>query len=184
MIIIFYGNGKGKSSAAAGIALRAWGQGKRVLYLAFLKSRNISGEFKAIQHINSPNLSLATFGRECPYLGQECCPGQRECLVLDDNITPSDVAAARGGLNYALQEAKSGQWDLMILDELLNGYVLYPGLQQGVIKLLEEAGNVDLVLTGRPGPQEILARGGLVTELGKISHPFDRGLSARKGIDY
>lgn len=184
MIVIFYGPGKGKSSAAAGIALRAWGQGKRVLYLAFLKSRNISGEFKAMQTINSSELVLATFGRECPYPEQECCPGQRECLVLDNNITTDDVAAAQGGINYALQQVKSGQWDLVILDELLNGYVLYPDLQQSIIYLLEEAGNVDLVLTGRPGPEEILGRGELVTELRKISHPFDTGISARKGIDY
>ena len=97
MIIIFYGNGKGKSSAAAGIALRAWGQGKRVLYLAFLKSRNISGEFKAIQHINSPNLSLATFGRECPYLGQECCPGHGSAWYWMTILLPVMLLLPGGG---------------------------------------------------------------------------------------
>jgi hypothetical protein len=85
--LIFTGPGKGKTSAAAGIAFRSWGHGRKVLVLLFLKDQRISGEWKAAHYLDSPRLVVKSFGRPCPYLGQTCCPGQQECIVTSLSFT-------------------------------------------------------------------------------------------------
>lgn len=185
MIVVFTGDGKGKTSAAVGTALRAWGQGKRVLIINFLKAPNISGEYKAVLGLNSSNIKILAFGRSCPYHNQECCPGNHECVVTFSNKNENDKTLLLEGLEQYNIELTSGRWDVIILDELLNVYSLFPELQPLIMdKLSGILPTVDLIITGRDCPENIVAMADYVTEMKMIKHPFLSGITAKKGIDY
>lgn len=185
MKLIFTGPGKGKTSAAAGIAFRSWGHGHRVLVVLFLKDQRISGEWKAVNQLHSPGLQVRSFGRACPYLGESCCPGQHECIVTEQTWTPADEEQARQGLVFAQQEVNSGQWNLVVLDEILNLWSIWSA-SQSVIKnmLLTASPEVDLILTGRSCSEELVGAADLVTRMEAIKHPFTSGTKAKEGIDY
>jgi cob(I)alamin adenosyltransferase len=185
MLLINTGNGKGKTTAAAGLALRAWGHGKRVLFIMFLKGSGISGEYKAIEKIGSPDLQVLSFGRKCPYPGQDCCPGQRECIVTADSLTDADYMTAHKGLEKSALELNSGNWDLVILDEIINLYQVFPEYQEEIVELIDTCPeSVDLVLTGRECPQQLGLRSDLLTEMIMRKHPFEKKIIAKRGIDY
>lgn len=185
MKIVFTGSGKGKTSAAAGIAFRSWGHGRRVLAVLFLKDQRISGEWIAAHHLNSPGLVVKSFGRLCPYLGQPCCPGQHECIVSQAQWNSADEEQAEQGLFFARQEIKSGQWNLIILDEILNLWSIWPASQPIIKDILQEASSdVDLILTGRSCSPELVDAADLVTHMEMVKHPFTLGITAKKGIDY
>jgi cob(I)alamin adenosyltransferase len=183
--LIFTGSGKGKTSAAAGTAFRSWGHGRQVLVLLFLKDRRISGEWKAADYLDSPRLVVKSFGRPCPYLGQPCCPGEHECIVTRPLWEPADEEQARQGIIFARQEIKSGRWNLIVLDEILNLWSIWPDAQPLITRLLKEAPpNVDLVLTGRTCTEELVDAVDLVTCMEMVKHPFNIGIQAKEGIDY
>ncbi len=185
MKIIFTGYGKGKTSAAAGIAFRSWGHGRRVLVVLFLKDQRVSGEWKATQQINSPRLVVKSFGRPCPYLGQPCCPGQQECIVSPGQWNSADEEQAIQGLNFVQQEIKSGQWNLIVADEILNLWSIWPPSQPVIKEILGEApAEVDLIVTGRSRIPELEQAADLVTNMEMVKHPFTMGITAKKGIDY
>lgn len=185
MIVVFTGEGKGKTSAAVGTALRAWGQGKRVLIIAFLKTSNISGEYKAFMDLKSDNIQILSFGRRCPYNDQDCCPGSHECIVTYDNKNDTDEAYVLDGLNRFSRELISGKWDVIVLDELLNVYELFPNLRSSIMDELKNYPlSIDLVITGRVCPDEIINIADYLTKMKMIKHPFLSGITARKGIDY
>lgn len=185
MVLVFTGNGKGKTSSAAGIALRAWGQAKRVLFISFLKGKDTAGEFKAIRRLNDTSFEVCSYGRKCPYGTVDCCPGEHECIIHRDNITAGDYQIVQQGLSRAERELSAGKWDLIILDEIINVFNLFPDCQKTVHDLVDSSKlGVDLILTGRNCPDQIMAKADLISELVTVRHPFNQGVTAKRGIDY
>ncbi|HBQ26033.1 MAG TPA: cob(I)yrinic acid a,c-diamide adenosyltransferase [Syntrophomonas sp.] len=185
MILIFTGDGKGKTSSAAGTALRAWGQGRRVLFISFLKGNNIAGENKAIKRINDPNFQVNAFGRECPYPGTDCCPGQQECIIRAGKLSESDYKQIKLGLDRLYSEIATAKWDLIVLDEIINVYNLFESYREEILQLLDQIkADTDLVLTGRNSPLELCSRADLISEIKALKHPYQSAMMAKRGIDY
>lgn len=185
MLLIFTGEGKGKTSSAAGIALRAWGQGRRVLFISFLKGNSIAGENKAIKRINDPNFQIYTFGRDCPYPGTECCPGQQECIIRAGKVSEQDFSQIKLGLDKMRSEMAAERWDLIVLDEIINVYNLFASFRAEIIRFLDQRkADFDLVLTGRNSPPELNSKADLVSEINALKHPYQSGMMAKRGIDY
>jgi cob(I)alamin adenosyltransferase len=185
MLLIFTGDGKGKTSSAAGIALRAWGQDRRVLFISFLKGSNIAGEYKAIKRIEDSNFQVYTFGRECPYPGTDCCPGQQECIIQAGQITEEDFRQVKLGLDKLRNEMADGRWDLIVLDEFINVFNLFDSCREEILQLIDQRKpECDLILTGRKSPSELNSRADLVSEITVLKHPYQCGMMAKRGIDY
>ena len=185
MLLVYTGDGKGKTSSAAGIALRAWGHDRRVLFISFLKGSNTAGEYKAIKHIGDPNFHVYAFGRECPYPGIECCPGQQECIIQADKISEQDFEQVKLGLKRLRNEMAIGRWDLIVLDEIINVYNLFDSYRKEILQLVDQKKpDSDLILTGRNCPPEIYSRADLVSEINALKHPYQLGMMAKRGIDY
>ncbi|AQS57829.1 cob(I)yrinic acid a,c-diamide adenosyltransferase [Desulforamulus ferrireducens] len=170
LVLVFTGNGKGKTTAALGMALRAWGHGMRVLVLQFIKSQQC-GEHLAAEKMQ-PGFEIRPLG-----LG---------FINLND---PAAVArqqqAAREVLKQVATAMTSGDYQLLILDEVL--YAINYGLIElnDVLSLLEQRPeHLHLVLTGRDAPPEIIERADLVTEMREVKHPYKQGIAAQKGIEF
>lgn len=167
MIICFTGNGKGKTTAALGLALRSLGWGKSVLIIQFLKKGDY-GEIKTIASLS--NCSIVQFGRKE--------------FVNPKKPLKIDFIEAKKGVKKAREEIKSGKWDLIILDEI-NVAVKFGLVKlREVLDLVKRAGKADLVLTGRWADKKIIERADLVTEFIEVKHPYKKGKLAKAGIDY
>jgi cob(I)alamin adenosyltransferase len=185
MLLIFTGNGKGKTSGAAGIALRAWGQGKKVLFISFLKGDFVAGEYKAIKRLHDSTFQVYAFGRECPYPDDDCCPGEQECIIQAGDLNEKDYRWVKLGLDRIKKETGTGKWDLIILDEIINVFNLFKAYQEEILQLLDKRDlNIDLVLTGRNCPAELVSRADLISSIVPLKHPFAEGRTAKRGIDY
>jgi cob(I)alamin adenosyltransferase len=169
MVHIYTGDGKGKTTAALGLALRASGQGLKVYIVQFMKGWPFYGELEAVKHL--PNVTLRQFGRPD--------------FVNKQNPDPIDVRMAQEALDHARQVVMAGQHDLVILDEA-NVALDYCLIKlEDVLDLLSgRPPQVELVLTGRNAPAALIARADLVTEMLQIKHPFIEGIEARKGIEF
>jgi cob(I)alamin adenosyltransferase len=169
LVQIYTGNGKGKSTAAMGLALRAVGHGLRVYAALFLKGDMRYGEFEAVKHL--PNVTLARFGPDY--------------LVDMLNVKEEEKALARQALDQARAAMLSGNYDLVILDEI-NVAVAWKLLDvEAVASLIQERpAAVELVLTGRYAPARLLDLADLVTEMRQVKHPYEKGILCREGIDY
>jgi len=168
LIQVYYGNGKGKTTAALGLALRAAGRGKEILIVQFMKKWDY-GELHSIRLI--PQISIKTFGTED--------------FVYKDEAKEIDYREAEKAFAEGVQGAKSGQYDMVIFDELnvaLDFELLK--LQQVLDFLEERPEQVEIIITGRNAPQEIIDKADLVTEMREIKHPFQKGIKARIGIEY
>lgn len=169
LIMVYTGNGKGKTTAALGQALRAAGHGFRVLVINFMKGRDY-GEVKAAEFL--PNLKIVKAGRDK--------------FVNRENPDPEDLRLAEKGFALAKEAVKSGRYDLVILDEInqVVSYNLIP--LQEVLDLLDYSRNPDVhvILTGRDAPPEFLERADLVSEVREIKHHYTSGIKAQKGIEY
>jgi len=169
LVLVFTGNGKGKTTAALGLALRAWGHDMKVLILQFIKSRQC-GEHLAARRLQ-PDLEIRPLG-----------------LGFINFNDPEDAARQRQAARQALEEVeaamKDGAYRLLILDEVL--YALKYGLIElkDLIKLIQQKPEeLHLVLTGRDAPPEIIDQADLVTEMKEIKHPFKQGIPAQRGIE-
>ncbi|MBP5200274.1 MAG: cob(I)yrinic acid a,c-diamide adenosyltransferase [Schwartzia sp.] len=173
LVIVHTGDGKGKTTAALGLALRAWGSGLRVLILQFIKGGQRYGELDAIQALKSVRDTIEV--RQCG-LG---------FTRRDEKRKPEHIAAAKEALRDAETEIVSDAWDLVILDEI-NYAVKYGLVETGdVLRLLEKKPHpLHLVLTGRDAQPEIVGAADLVTEMRLVKHPFERGIKAQKGIEF
>lgn len=175
IIQVYTGDGKGKTTAAIGLALRAAGQGLRVYMIQFLKSpKHSSGEFKlkdafgknfSLHRLNTPWWSLKSFKNDGHI--------KRMKKILKEEM-------------YKLRDIiLSGEYDLIILDEinicLFYGFI---DLKDFISILKEKPEGVELVLTGRYAPEDLKDAADLVTEMRMIKHPFSLGLKARRGIEY
>ncbi|MFC1978520.1 cob(I)yrinic acid a,c-diamide adenosyltransferase [Chloroflexota bacterium] len=169
MVLVFTGNGKGKTSAAMGVALRALGHGKRVHIVYFMKGDSPNGEQLAMSNIS--NVTFSRFGLQK--------------YVDPSNITPEDKEEASKSLSAARQAVPSGNYDLVILDEV-NIAAAWKLLEiDEVIELIDnKPADVDLILTGRYADQKLIDRADLVTEMKEVKHPYASGTTAKKGIDY
>ncbi len=165
-IQVYTGNGKGKTTAALGLALRAAAAGKTVFIGQFIKGMHYS-ELELLPKL--PGITLKQYGRGC---------------FIDKEPTRADYAAARHGLTEIRTILHAGDFDVVILDEA--NIALYFGLigfDQLKEALLRRAGHVEVIITGRYAPPELLDLADLVTEMKEVKHYYNRGVEARIGIE-
>ena len=174
LVQIFTGDGKGKTSAALGVVLRALGQGMRV-YIAYFMKGDYSYDGYPCSECNIlvklPNVTVASFGQKG--------------FVDPENIKPEERERAKQALAAARQAMLSGNYDLVVLDEVnLAAAWKLVELDEVVELIGDKPQNVELILTGRQADTRLIKLADLVTEMLKIKHLHDEGIMARKGIDY
>ena len=169
LVEIFTGDGKGKTSASLGIALRAAGHGLRVHIVFFMKGEFPYGEQKILAEL--PNITFARFGFET--------------FVEPTDVKPEEKEEGRKALEEARKAMLSLEYDVIILDEV-NVAVSWKLIDiEEVIKLIKDKPeNVELILTGRYADARIIELADLVTDMVKVKHPYDKGILSRRGIDY
>lgn len=186
MLIVFTGNGKGKTTAALGQALRAVGDGKRALMIQFIKGSWKSGEDFFLEKFSIPAEDQINEGRRNSPLSI-VKTGRGFVGILGDTLPFEEhQKAAEYGLVLAEREMASGKWDIVILDEINNAVSLGLVAKGKVLGLLQSAARKTqaVILTGRDAPQEFIDRADIVTEMKDIKHPFGKGISAKRGIEY
>lgn len=169
LTIIYTGNGKGKTTAALGAALRAALHNMNTLMIQFLKKKDVSAE----QEIPPPLSEFITV--------HPCGKG----FVFDgDDITPHREAA-EAGWHFMEKELGRKQYDLLVLDEIAAALNLHLLTTDTVKTFLEEkSGALHVILTGRNMPEELLEMADTVTEMKEIKHAYQKGIAATPGIDY
>ena len=172
LIMVNTGNGKGKTTAALGTALRACGYGYKVLMIQFVKGPWKSGE-QAIAPKLAPDFELVKTGKGF-------------FKIMGDRLPEEEhKEAARLGLEFAKENVASGQYDLIILDEINNAVAdgLLP--VEPLLALLDgKPYALHLILTGRNAHPEVLRRAHMITEMTEVKHPYQQGILAQKGIDF
>lgn len=182
MIYIFTGNGKGKTTGAIGMGIRAVGADKKVLMVQFLKSADASSESNTISQIE--NFELKSFGRKGFFLPEEELKSQPEKRKYFNPLSEKDSELANEGLRAAEETSSSGKYHLIILDEVTWAMKFNLIEKERVKSLLKKFGEeIDLVLTGRNCPEDIIEMGDLVTEMKEQQHYFNQGKKGRKGIE-
>ena len=169
LVQVYTGNGKGKTTAALGLALRAAGNGMRTFIGQFLKVRP-SGETIALTRIGS-DVTVEQFGVDG--------------WVRVGDVTPEQRKAGQVGLARVREAMLGGEYDVVILDEI--NVALHFGVltEQEILEFIDhKPPEVELVLTGRQAPPALLDRADLVTEMKEVRHPFQRGIQAREGIEF
>ncbi|HOB34377.1 MAG: cob(I)yrinic acid a,c-diamide adenosyltransferase [Firmicutes bacterium] len=187
---VYTGNGKGKTTAAIGLALRAVGAGKKVLFLQFMKTKSYS-EHKILLQL-SPNLTVEALGKPFFVVKEGTVPEEelekwrQQAVIFPPGQPPREyVELMKKGLEMARAAVSSGQYQVVILDELV--VALHFGLVQweDVCALIDgKAPGVELVLTGRGAPPELIEKADLVTEMREVKHYYARGVDARRGIEH
>jgi cob(I)alamin adenosyltransferase len=168
LIQVYTGDGKGKTTAALGLALRAAGRNMKVLIVQFMKKWDY-GELHSVELI--PNITLKTFGTKD--------------FVYKGKAKKIDYEEAEKAFSFGVEGMQSGDYDIVIFDELnMALYYELLDLKEVVQKLKGESNNVEVVITGRRAPQEIIEIADLVTEMKEIKHPYQKGIEARRGIEY
>ena len=169
LIQVYTGPGKGKTTAATGLIIRALGQGLKVLLVRFLKPQlPVSGELNILNNLSGLEIVTAGLGG---------IAAQKTPKLLRRNVAET--------LALVKPKILSGDYDLVVLDEF--NAVLhknYLPLEEGLQLLDQRPPQTELVLTGRNAPPEVLARAGLVTRMEADRHPFAQGLPARPGIEF
>lgn len=169
---IYTGNGKGKTTAAVGLAVRAAGDGYKVYMLQFLKSGN-TGELE-VAKLLSPNFQIFRFEKPRGFV-----------WTLNEEEKNELKKEIQKAYNFALRVIKNRECDILIIDEVMA--TLYNNFltENDVIKLIEEKPeDMELIFTGRNAPESLIERADLVTEMKDIKHYFNQGVMAREGIEY
>ena len=170
LTIVYIGDGKGKTSAAAGLAARAVGTGFKVLYLQFVKGDWPSGERE----------SLAKLGVEVRLLGRGFVG-----ILGDRKPIEEHIRAAKRAMAESIQALKSKKYDLVVLDEALSAVESKLLTEADILKIMKvKPSSVHLCLTGHKRFKKIIAAADLVTEMKMIKHPYYKGILAQRGIDY
>ena len=168
MIQVYTGNGKGKTTAALGLALRAAGREMKTLIIQFMKGQKY-GEIEAVKKL-SPYIVIEQMGRDT--------------FVHVERPNPEDRVMAHKGLERARAAMKNEDWDIIVLDEInVALYFRLLSLEEVMELLDEKPEGVELVLTGRYAPPELVERADLVTRMESVKHYFDDGVQARDGIE-
>ncbi|HSH35407.1 cob(I)yrinic acid a,c-diamide adenosyltransferase [Schnuerera sp.] len=165
-IQVYTGNGKGKTTAALGLAIRAICAGKKVFFGQFIKGMDYS-ELKSVEYI--PNFKIEQFGRDC---------------FIYNEPTEEDIKLAKEGLEKCRKILKEGKYDIVVLDELNIAVYFKLFTSEEVIEILKEkASHVEVIITGRYAEDNIVELADLVTEMKEIKHYYNEGVEARKGIE-
>lgn len=168
-IQVYTGNGKGKTTAALGLALRAAGHGFKTYIGQFLKGQHY-GELDGVRFL-APYVTLEQFGR-------------KGFINVTEGPADDDIERARRGLERAREAMLSGNYRIIILDEVNVAIELKVLSEEEVLAFMaEKPASVELVLTGRGAPRTILERADLITEMKEVRHYYDRGVRARTGIE-
>ncbi len=167
---LYTGDGKGKTTAALGLALRAVGNGLKVLIIQFLKSKDAgSGELRAAEKL-------------APYL--DIRPRGEEDFVDPENITAGAFTLAAEALAESTKEIQSGDWDIVVLDEINVAAAFGLVNVREVLDIVKNRPEgVELVLTGRFAPPDFIDAADLVTEMKAVKHYYEEGVDARDGIE-
>jgi cob(I)alamin adenosyltransferase len=169
LTILITGEGKGKTTSALGQALRACGQGLRVLFMQFMKGRDETGEFKSVRKHGL--FELVQFGR----------PG----FVNPSSPQSKDIELAKQGLERAREAVQSDQYDMIILDEILfTVHLKLLSLEDVKSLIRNKPDGLHLVLTGRDAHPELIEMADLVSEIQAVKHPYSQGIGAQQGIEY
>ncbi len=172
LIIVFTGNGKGKTSAALGVALRASGHKMYVSLVQFIKGATATGEARAAERL-LPEFEFISRGR-----GFVNCCGST--IPMEEHRK-----AAAEALDAARQRLHSGGWDIVILDEVNTAVALGLLDIKDILSLVRnKPPKVHIILTGRDAHPDLIALADMVTEMHSLKHPYDKGQPARKGIDF
>ncbi len=190
LVHVYTGDGKGKTTAALGLGLRAAGNGLSVYMIQFLKSGETGELFSADKYL--PSMRIVQFGVEVLSDKQsrivEFSGRSEEEKGKETTFTFLPDEAEREACRRALEHAKhvisSGEYDLVILDEI--NCAMDKGLipLEDVLELIKDHGNTELVLTGMDAPEEIIEAADYATYMKKIRHPWMKGIKARRGIEY
>ncbi len=168
LIQVYTGNGKGKTTAAFGLAMRAAGHGQKTVIIQFMKPKEGSGEVVAAKRL-APEITVYSFGRE----------------GFVEKATPRDVSLAKEALDKAKECLALPDLDMLILDEINNAlYFQLVSLAEVLELLAQKPAKIELVLTGRNAPKELLDAADLVTCMEEIKHPYNFKLPKREGIEY
>lgn len=171
LVIVYTGSGKGKTTAALGMAVRAVGHGQKVLIIQFIKGTWLSGELKIIKKL--PNIKVITTGKGFVK------------ILKDQKSFSEHRKAAQVAFNRAKIAIRSSKYQLIILDEInyaVKGKLIKVRDVLGLIKMKLPV--IHLVLTGNYASPKVIQKADLVTEMKEIKHPLHKGIKAQKGIDY
>lgn len=164
---VYTGNGKGKTTASLGLSVRAVLAGKKVFFGQFVKGMEYS-ELKIVDYL--PNIEIHQFGRDC---------------FIYNDPTEEDILVAKEGLEICKEVLKNGEYDLVVLDEInIALYYKLFSVEEVLEMIKEREHHVEVVLTGRYAPEEIVEIADLVTEMKEVKHYYTTGLMARKGIEF
>jgi cob(I)alamin adenosyltransferase len=169
LIQVYTGPGKGKTTAALGLAMRAIGHGLKVYVIQFMKGNILYGELETARRL-SPNIVIRQMGRET--------------FVDRNNPDKIDIELAQRGLQLAGEVIGAGEYDIVVLDEI-NVAVDYGLISlEDLLKLLDtKPAHVELILTGRGAKREVIERADLVTEMAEVKHYYRQGIRCREGIE-
>ncbi|MBD3331751.1 cob(I)yrinic acid a,c-diamide adenosyltransferase [candidate division GN15 bacterium] len=172
LLIVYTGHGKGKTTAALGMCVRALGYHWRVCIVQFVKGSWKYGELRGVKRL-SPEIELHTVGEG--FVG-----------IVDDNKERSEhIRAAKEGVEFARKIIESCDYPLVILDELNVALKLELVDREDVESLIDAMSHEQhLVITGRDAPEWLIEKANLVTEMKEIKHPYQEGILAQKGIDW
>ena len=172
LVLVNTGNGKGKTTAALGTVLRAVGYGHKVLIVQFIKGSWMYGELKSIRRLE-PEVEFHRMGKG--FVG-----------IVDDNLPREDhVKAAQEALAFSREKLASGNYNLVMLDEIFVAIGLDLIKTEQVLDLLNvRPKHTTLILTGRGAPSEIIERADTVTEMREVKHAFQQGILAKRGVDF
>ncbi|MGM0370259.1 MAG: cob(I)yrinic acid a,c-diamide adenosyltransferase [Bacillota bacterium] len=188
LVQVYTGTGKGKTTAALGLALRAVGHGFDVEMIQYLKGSNYTGELAAVERL--PNFTIKQFGKSCCYAaaikeGLMDCQGCGNCFVSRGD-KEEHQQFVDWAYQYTVEVLKEATSEIVIVDEINNALRYDLLTVEAVLDLIELKGEqTELILTGRGLPAEILERADLVTEMNAVKHPYqEQGIKSRRGIEY
>ena len=165
-IQVYTGNGKGKTTAAIGLAIRAVGAGLKVLFAQFVKGQYYS-EHKTLSKLD--NLTIKQFGREG---------------FIHSEPAKEDIEAARRGYNFILDVFKKDEYDVVILDEANIAVFFKLFSEDELVALMDKKPqNTELIITGRYATEKVMEKADLVTEMREIKHYYQKNVLARTGIE-